>query len=68
MPLILKALLLALLLAAVLSQTADDDEVNASYPGYPHTFYSGSCKDTQVFSKSTSEILPKTFTTCSSPP
>ena len=39
LPLVL--LLLAALAAPALSQTADDDEVDAAYPGYPHTFYSG---------------------------
>jgi hypothetical protein len=32
---------LALLIAVVVGQTADDDEVVAAYIGYPHTFYSG---------------------------
>jgi len=34
-------LLLAILSTMVYSQTADDDEVDTSVPGYPHKFYSG---------------------------
>jgi len=34
-------LLLAILSTLVYSQTADDDEVDTSVPGYPHKFYSG---------------------------
>ena len=34
------------LLAGVTAQTADDDEVSAAYPGYPHTFYSGTSHST----------------------
>ena len=38
-----KSILLLFILIATpaLAQTADDDEVDAAYPGYPHTFYSG---------------------------
>jgi hypothetical protein len=45
----LRVLLLALLVVGAVSQTADDDEVRAAYPGYPHTFYSGTSQPTQVF-------------------
>lgn len=41
----MKQLALLVIVAAVAvvvkAQTAEDDEVNAAYPGYPHTFYSG---------------------------
>ena len=40
---LLACLLLTTLIVTSLAQTADDDEVNAAYPGYPHTFYSGIC-------------------------
>lgn len=46
MPIILKTLIILLALAGAFAQTADDDEVNAAYPGYPHTFYSGSSNST----------------------
>lgn len=40
-------LALLALLSVAAAQTADDDEVNAAYPGYPHTFYSGTNMLTQ---------------------
>lgn len=41
-------LLLAFVLKETVCQTADDDEVSAAYPGYPHTFYSGNTHLMQV--------------------
>jgi carboxypeptidase C (cathepsin A) len=38
---LLFGLLITIFVVSVLGQTADDDEVNAAYPGYPHKFYSG---------------------------
>lgn len=38
---LLVLVLLNLVAVVIFGQTADDDEVNAAYPGYPHTFYSG---------------------------
>ena len=38
---LLLLLLVASMAGTVLGQTADDDEVDAAYPGYPHKFYSG---------------------------
>lgn len=35
------ALLALLMVSTAVCQSADDDEVNVSYPGYPHAFYSG---------------------------
>ena len=38
---IVSLLLLALLFTVTISQTADDDEVDTSIPGYPYKIYSG---------------------------
>lgn len=41
MKIYLSVLLLALLFTVSISQTADDDEVDTSIPGYPYKIYSG---------------------------
>lgn len=41
-------LLALLMVSTVICQSADDDEVSAAYPGYPHTFYSGTSTNMQV--------------------
>ena len=43
-------LVLALLSTMALSQTADDDEVDTSIPGYPYKFYSGRSHPIQAIS------------------
>lgn len=60
-------ILLSTMAAVAMGQTADDDEVNAAYPGYPHTFYSGHYYLTQAISRSASTPSPRASITSSSP-
>lgn len=62
-----QALLLALFIVFAYAQTADDDEVDVSIPGYPHKFYSGNQYVIKVISCSVSLQNQKPFITPFSP-
>ena len=63
-----KILIVLLFLAVTsLSQTADDDEVDTSIPGYPYKIYSGTYHHMQALSSSASQPGERPSTMSSSP-
>jgi len=60
------AVLTFCLASTVICQSADDDEVGGTYPGYPHTFYSGISNFIKAISSLT--FLPTVLSTMFSSP